>query len=106
MPSGAPSPSPIAAVPASPSIWIIVPTYNECENVGPISGAILATVPQANVLFVDDGSPDGTGELADQLARQHRTSPCCTDRPNRDWDRPTWPPSETCLLAGQTSWSR
>jgi len=71
MPSGAPSPSPIAAVPASPSIWIIVPTYNECENVGPISGAILATVPQANVLFVDDGSPDGTGELADQLARQH-----------------------------------
>jgi dolichol-phosphate mannosyltransferase len=71
MPSAAPSPSPTAAVPASPRIWIIVPTYNERDNVGPISEAILATVPQANVLFVDDGSPDGTGELADELARQH-----------------------------------
>lgn len=71
MPSAAPSPSPTAAVPASPRIWIIVPTYNERDNLGPISEAILATVPQANLLFVDDGSPDGTGELADELARQH-----------------------------------
>ncbi len=71
MPSASQSPSSIAAVSASPRIWIIVPTYNERENVGPISEAILATVPQANVLFVDDGSPDGTGELADELARQH-----------------------------------
>ena len=49
-------------------IWIIVPTYNERENVGPITEAVLASVPEAHVLIVDDGSPDGTGELADQLA--------------------------------------
>jgi dolichol-phosphate mannosyltransferase len=55
--------------PASPSIWIIVPTYNERDNVGPITDAILATVPDSHVLIVDDGSPDGTGELADEMAR-------------------------------------
>ena len=55
---------------ASPRIWIIVPTYNERDNVGPISAAILETIPEAHVLFVDDGSPDGTGDLADDLARE------------------------------------
>ena len=55
--------------PASPSIWIIVPTYNERDNVGPITEAVLAAVPEAHVLIVDDGSPDGTGELADEMAR-------------------------------------
>jgi dolichol-phosphate mannosyltransferase len=57
--------------PATPSIWIIVPTYNECENVGPITDAILETVPEAHVLIVDDGSPDGTGELADEMAARN-----------------------------------
>jgi dolichol-phosphate mannosyltransferase len=71
MPSAAPSTNSIAAAAASPRVWIIVPTYNERENVGPICEAILATVPQASILFVDDASPDGTGELADGLARQH-----------------------------------
>jgi dolichol-phosphate mannosyltransferase len=70
MPSAASSPSSIAAAFAGPRIWIIVPTYNECENIGPITEAILATLPQANILVVDDGSPDGTGELADELARK------------------------------------
>ena len=51
-----------------PSIWIAVPTYNERENVGPITEAILGAVPAAHVLVVDDGSPDGTGALADELA--------------------------------------
>jgi len=54
--------------PVSPTIWIIVPTYNERENVGPITEAILGAVPEAHVLIVDDGSPDGTGELADEMA--------------------------------------
>jgi dolichol-phosphate mannosyltransferase len=52
-----------------PRIWVIVPTYNERDNVGPITEAVLSAVPEAHVLIVDDGSPDGTGELADELAR-------------------------------------
>jgi dolichol-phosphate mannosyltransferase len=56
---------------ASPNIWIIIPTYNERENVGPITEAVLATVPDAHVLIVDDGSPDGTGELADAMAAEN-----------------------------------
>jgi dolichol-phosphate mannosyltransferase len=47
---------------------VIIPTYNECENIGPIVGRVRASVPDADVLVVDDGSPDGTGDLADALA--------------------------------------
>lgn len=47
---------------------VIIPTYNERENVGSIVGRVRASVPEADVLVVDDGSPDGTGELADALA--------------------------------------
>jgi len=49
-------------------VWVIVPTYNEAENVGSISAAILEALPAAVLLVVDDGSPDGTGRLADVLA--------------------------------------
>lgn len=47
---------------------VIIPTYNERENAEPISSALLGACPEADVLFVDDNSPDGTGQLADQLA--------------------------------------
>jgi dolichol-phosphate mannosyltransferase len=49
-------------------VWVVLPTYQEAENVGPISTAILDALPGATLLVVDDGSPDGTGELADGLA--------------------------------------
>jgi len=49
-------------------VWVVLPTYNEAENLGPISGAILAALPAATLLVVDDDSPDGTGRLADELA--------------------------------------
>ncbi|MGD0247874.1 MAG: polyprenol monophosphomannose synthase [Candidatus Limnocylindrales bacterium] len=58
--------------PASPSVWIIIPTYNERDNVGPIADAVLETIPEAHILIVDDGSPDGTGELADEMARKNK----------------------------------
>jgi dolichol-phosphate mannosyltransferase len=48
--------------------WVVVPTYNEIDNLRPIAEAILATLPAAVLLVVDDGSPDGTGDLADTLA--------------------------------------
>lgn len=47
---------------------VIIPTYNERENIGSIVGRVRVSVPDADVLVVDDGSPDGTGELADALA--------------------------------------
>ncbi len=50
------------------AIWVVVPTYDEADNVRPITTGILAAVPDATVLIVDDDSPDGTGEIADQLA--------------------------------------
>lgn len=47
---------------------VIIPTYNEADNVRPIAEAALASLPGAEVLFVDDNSPDGTGALADAIA--------------------------------------
>ncbi|MBI3184954.1 MAG: polyprenol monophosphomannose synthase [Myxococcales bacterium] len=47
---------------------VIVPTYNERDNVEPITRATLEAEPRADVLVVDDNSPDGTGKLADELA--------------------------------------
>jgi dolichol-phosphate mannosyltransferase len=49
---------------------VIVPTYNERENLQPILERVRAAVPEADVLVVDDGSPDGTGALADKLAAE------------------------------------
>lgn len=48
--------------------WVVVPTFNEAENLLSISAAVLQALPGATVLVVDDSSPDGTGELADRLA--------------------------------------
>jgi len=47
---------------------VIIPTYNERENLPLIVGRVHAARPDVHVLVVDDGSPDGTGELADELA--------------------------------------
>jgi dolichol-phosphate mannosyltransferase len=49
--------------------WVVVPTYNERDNVAPITKAILEALPAARILVVDDDSPDGTGDLADELAK-------------------------------------
>ena len=47
---------------------VIVPTYNERDNVAPLSEQVLAQYPAIEVLFIDDNSPDGTGALLDGLA--------------------------------------
>jgi dolichol-phosphate mannosyltransferase len=51
-----------------PHALIVVPTYNERDNVRGIAGRLLAALPGAELLFVDDNSPDGTGALLDELA--------------------------------------
>jgi dolichol-phosphate mannosyltransferase len=48
---------------------VVIPTYNERENIEPMASAVLRALPDADLLVVDDASPDGTGELADRLAR-------------------------------------
>lgn len=62
---GAPPPVGLAA---GRGVWVVLPTYNERENLEGIAEAILAMLPKACLLVVDDRSPDGTGELADTLA--------------------------------------
>jgi dolichol-phosphate mannosyltransferase len=56
-------------------VWVVLPTYNERENIEMLVGAVLEQLPEASVLVVDDNSPDGTGELADTMAaREPRVS--------------------------------
>jgi dolichol-phosphate mannosyltransferase len=64
-------------VPESPSgtndVWVVLPTYNEAENLERIAGAILEQLPATGrILIVDDNSPDGTGEIADRLAESNQ----------------------------------
>jgi dolichol-phosphate mannosyltransferase len=68
-----------------PAAWLVLPTYNEAENVERIVRAALPELASAaadhHILIVDDGSPDGTGRIADRLAAElepvevlHRTA--------------------------------
>ena len=50
------------------AVWVVLPTYDEAQNLQAIATAILAALPDATLLVVDDNSPDGTGELAERLA--------------------------------------
>jgi dolichol-phosphate mannosyltransferase len=51
---------------------VVLPTYNEAENLPRLVSALLSLPLDLSVLVVDDHSPDGTGEIADQLANAHR----------------------------------
>jgi dolichol-phosphate mannosyltransferase len=51
-------------------VLIIIPTYNERDNIGPLVAQIHDALPVADVLIVDDNSPDGTGQAADALAQK------------------------------------
>ena len=50
-------------------ILIVIPTYNERNNIAPLVEEILVNLPDAEILVVDDHSPDGTGEEADRLSK-------------------------------------
>lgn len=51
-------------------VLVVIPTFNEADNVRPIVERVRDSTPQADILIVDDASPDGTGALADQLASE------------------------------------
>src|SRR3984957_1067385 len=53
---------------SSQRVLVIIPTFNERENLPLIHQRVKAACPEVHVLIVDDSSPDGTGELADELA--------------------------------------
>ena len=53
-------------------VMVVIPTYNEADNLSPVVGELRSlNVPGLQILVVDDNSPDGTGELADDLSRRY-----------------------------------
>ena len=58
----------VDATPHGEKVLVIIPTFNERENLPRILDRLRAAVPTAHVLVVDDGSPDGTGDIADERA--------------------------------------
>ncbi len=50
---------------------VIIPTYNELDNVGPMANAIMELKSTFDILFIDDQSPDGTAAVVEQLQSQH-----------------------------------
>ncbi|HVL54482.1 MAG TPA: polyprenol monophosphomannose synthase [Vitreimonas sp.] len=59
-----------AGQPAGAGVWVVLPTYNELDNLSGMAAAVLEQLPGATLLVVDDNSPDGTGALADRLAAE------------------------------------
>ena len=55
-----------------PDTLIILPTYNEADNLRPMTERLMAMEPALEVLVVDDNSPDGTGDIADGLAQSNK----------------------------------
>ena len=75
-------------------VLVIVPTYNERDNLPKIVAAVHEHLPEADLLIVDDNSPDGTGR-AGRRARRERTPSCtsCTARASTGSAPPTSPAS-------------
>jgi dolichol-phosphate mannosyltransferase len=84
--------------------WLVIPTYNEAENLEPLVHAVLPVLERAapeghRVLIVDDSSPDGTGELADRLATTHEAVEVL-HRPTKDGLGPAYLAGFAAALAG------
>lgn len=92
--------------------WVVLPTYDEAENLPGIAAAILAALPGATLLVVDDNSPDGTGVLADELAAanprirvQHRPGKAGIGRAYLDGFRIALDAGATAVLQMDADWS-
>ena len=80
--------------------WLVLPTYEEAENLEAIVDAALARMPApCRVLIVDDNSPDGTGEIADRLAAE-RDGAAVLHRPAKEGLGPAYVAGYRAALAG------
>ena len=79
-------------------VVVVVPTYNEADNLAWIVGRLRAAQPAIDVLVVDDGSPDGTGAIADELAA---ADPAVRRRAPHRQGRPR--ARRTCTASGSRS---
>ncbi len=98
--------------PTGEGAWVVLPTYDEAENLPGIAGAILAALPGATLLVVDDNSPDGTGALADELAAtnprvkvRHRPGKAGIGRAYLDGFRVALDAGATAVLQMDADWS-
>ncbi len=64
-------------------ITVIIPTYNEAENLPRLASALFMLPLDLRLLVVDDASPDGTGQLAEELSRQHQGRISVLHRPGK-----------------------
>jgi dolichol-phosphate mannosyltransferase len=92
--------------------WVVLPTYDEAENLPGIAAAILQNLPAATLLVVDDGSPDGTGELADGMAAddprirvRHRPAKAGLGRAYLDGFRVALDGGATSVIQMDADWS-
>lgn len=69
VPDDGPSSPRLRAVPETTATLVVLPTYDERDNIEQVLRRVRAAVPDAHVLVVDDASPDGTGDLAEAVAR-------------------------------------
>ena len=89
------------------AVLVVIPTYNEADNIERIVDRVRAAVPTADVLVVDDNSPDGTGDDRRPARRGRRPRcTCCTGRPRRVSAPPTSPASAGGSSAATTCSSR
>lgn len=102
---------PPSSVPGT-GVWVVLPTYNEAGNLPGISVAILESLPGAVLLVVDDGSPDGTGGLADGIAAadarvrvRHRTAKQGLGRAYLDGFGIALGAGATCVVQMDADWS-
>ncbi|MBI2776445.1 MAG: polyprenol monophosphomannose synthase [Chloroflexi bacterium] len=92
--------------------WVVLPTYDEAENLAGICGAILRALPGGTLLVVDDNSPDGTGRLADELAAadprvrvRHRSAKAGLGRAYLDGFRVALDGGATAVIQMDADWS-
>jgi dolichol-phosphate mannosyltransferase len=68
---------------SQPDVLVIIPTYNEMENIGLLVPEIKTLLPDVHILVVDDNSPDGTSAYVKELAKKH-TGIFVLDRPDKE----------------------